>query len=289
MNELTPYAATAIAALVLGAYVYKHRKIADISISAPTELRKDVLYGYYGRIGNQALDTKDFTNLLWESQFEGIENASKSILDASKFTVLDVANQVMLKFADSGRNYRYSDRAESNLHECFSYLQSKGALKYVKVIVPMDEPNTNVRTIEDLQQAIDVVKKVASDYPELAGIKLGIIYAAKPTTYECIEQFDYVGVDDYEAKSQIFTNGTYAGIVARLKPGAKTILLPGGAFGQDPQPFENYTHTNKEVGILLPFTWLDPMVGADKWIGLGNNNNPRKQAYIDVGKRIVGN
>lgn len=288
MSNTLPLIPLAVAGVVAGIYLYRHRKIEDVDVPKPTVLRKDLLYGYYGTMNTQAKDTKGFVNLLWEAQFEGIEKATQNILTASTFTVLDVANQVMIKFANSGKNYKYSMMAEKNLRELFDYMSKRGALKYVKVITPMDEPNTNVLSTEDVQQGINVVLKVAKDYPELEGVKLGVIYAAKPATYECIEQFDYVGVDDYDSKSQIFTNGTYEGIKSRLKPGAKTIILPGGGFGQDPESFVNFAHGNAEVGMLVPFTWLDPMQGADTWVGLGNDANPRKQAYIDVGKQICG-
>lgn len=287
-NELLTYLPIAAVVVAGAVYAYKHRKIADIDVPVPAQLRQDILYGYYGTMDDQAALTKDYTNLLWEAQFQGMEKAADSILTASKFTVLDVANQVMLRFAESGRNYKINPFAEGNLRILFDYLENKGALKYVKVLTPIDEPNTNARSTEDVQEAINVVKKITSEYHSLDGVKLGVIYAAKPATYECIEQFDYVGVDDYDSKSQIFTNGTYEGIKSRLKPGAKTIILPGGGFGQDPEPFVNFAHNNLEVGMLVPFTYLDPMVGADTWIGLGNDLNPRKQAYIDVGKTIVG-
>lgn len=287
-NSVVPYLPLAIAGAVAGVYLYKHRKINDVTIPEPSALRKDLLYGYYGTIGGQAYDTKGFVNLLWEAQFEGIEKATQNILIAETFTVLDVANQSMVRFASSGRNYKFHTNAENNLRELFRFMSSKGALKYVKVITPMDEPNTNVLSQEDFQKSIDAVLKVAKEFPELADVKLGVIYAAKPQEYWCIEQFDFVGVDDYDSKSQIFFNGTYEGIKSRLKPGAKSIILPGGGFGQDPQPFINFAHNNQEVGMLVPFTWLDPMQQADTWVGLGNDLNPRKQAYIDVGKTIVG-
>lgn len=289
MSSTLPLISLAVAGVVAGVYLYRHRKINDVDVPKPTVLRKDLLYGYYGTVGNQAKDTKGVVNLLWEAFLDGsLPKAINNILTAETFTVLDVANQVMHKFADHGRNYEFASYAEQSLRDLFTNLRLTGALKYIKVITPMDEPNTNVASKEDLQKAIDLVIRVAKEFPELDGVKLGVIYAAKPVDYWCIEQFDYVGVDDYDSKSQIFTNGTYEGIKSRLKSGAKTIILPGGGFGQDPQPFINFAHNNQEVGMLVPFTWLDPMQQADTWVGLGNDLNPRKQEYIDVGKTIIG-
>lgn len=71
-----------------------------------------------------------------------------------------------------------------------------------------------------------------------------------------------------------------------MRPDSKTILLPGGGFGQALKPFWNYAHNNKEVGMLIPFTWLDGEDPRDTWIGLGNDKNPRKQEYLDYGKII---
>lgn len=278
--------------LIVGAYLYKQYKrthIHDISILQPSKLRTDLLYGYYGCLNDQAKETLDHTNLLWESQFQGQEKASENILTSKTFTVLDIAPQIMLKFAESGRNYKIHPDAESRLKVLFDYLQGTGALQYVKAIYPMDEPNTNVRSEDDLKTGIDIIRKVAANYPELTGFKLLVIYAAAPETFECFSEFDYVGVDDYDNKSQIFVNGTYGHLRSKLDLNRqKTILLPGGAFGQDPTPFMNFAHTNSEVGMVVPFVWFNGFNPNDKWTGIREPNNLLKSSYVFYGKQLTG-
>ena len=258
----------------------------DIDIP-PAPARTDLYYTYYGRLNEQVEETIDHVNLLWESQFEGHVASADNILKAKLPTVLDVANQVMLKFAESGKNHRLNPEAETNLRGLFNYHRLRGSLEYIKFITPMDEPNTNVRSQEDVQQAIDIIRKVAADFPELNGLKFVCIYAAKPETYECISEFDYVGVDDYDLKSQIFVNGTYGHLRSKLRSDQKTIILPGGAFGQNPHPFENFANGNSEVGMVIPFVWFGPMQPADKWVGIRDDVN-QKMIYTLLGKRITG-
>jgi hypothetical protein len=44
-NSVIPYLPLAITVVVAGLYLYKHRKVVDISIPEPSTLRKDLLYG----------------------------------------------------------------------------------------------------------------------------------------------------------------------------------------------------------------------------------------------------
>ena len=280
----------AVGTAALGYYWYK-RKHTFEDIVVPTEgvLKPDMLFGYYGTYGLQAKDTRGYINLLWESQFEGQEKAIQNILDARVFTVLDLGPQCFVKFTESGRNHKLRDNFEQYVYDLFKSLKENNALGYIKALVIMDEPNTNVVSEAEFRVAINTVRNIASKFHELQDVKLAVIYADKPVEYWCIEEFDYVGVDDYDVKSQILVNGTYGGIKSRLKPGAKTILLPGGAFGQDLTPFWNFAHAleNSEVGMIVAFTWLDPMSPADKWVGLGNSMNNRKQQYLDAGKMLL--
>lgn len=279
--------------LFAGYKKWKAAHVIDINVPEPTTLRTDLYYGYYGcEVGtdfsghycDQPTETKDHVNLFWESQFRP-ELTSANILKMAMPTVLDVTNQTMIRIEKTGRNFHYREDAPQLLRDLFTSLQQAGALKYVYAIYPMDEPNTNT-TAGDLQKAIDAVKLVAKEFPEIASVKLVCIYAAKPETYECFEQFDYVGVDDYDAKSTIFTNGTYAHLNSRLLPHQKTVIVPGGAFLQDPKPFVNFAHNNQEVAAIIAFCWFGGREAADSWIGIGNPTNGRHQQYIDAGAKI---
>lgn len=261
-------------------HLYRNRQIPDIDI--PNAPGRKLWYGYYGRIGNQVAETKDHINLLWESQFEGIEKASASILEAKMNTVLDVHVQLFNDPAN-GKDFTLRIDAPAKLREAFDYLRGTGALSYVKILYPVDEPNTMVESPQDLLEAIRILKAVSLEYKELSGVKYAVIYAAKPASYTCYEEYDYIGINDYQFKSQIFINGTYQSI---KDLGKQTFLVPGGAFGQDPKPFLNFANSNPEVVAIIPFVWFGPQINADNWIGI-RDQEIRKQAYIETGKSII--
>lgn len=275
--------------LAIAYYSYWYRQIRvrkDIDVPAAAVRRTDLLYGYYGTMDDQVAKTLGQINLLWECQFQGMDKAIANILEARLPTVLDLAPQTMFRARQSGRCFDFNPDAENNLRYLFTRLREAGALHYVHYLYPMDEPNTNVSSAADLQKAIDATRKVAAEFPELDGYKLSVIYAAKPETYDCIGAFDVVGVDDYDEKSQIFINGTYANLMYKKRPDATVMLLPGGAFGQDPTPFENWAHTHPEVSMIIPFVWFGGREAADKWVGIGDDKNPLKQRYEIFGKSI---
>jgi len=266
------YILLAVVATILGVAYYRklHPKGYDIEVPPPTTLRTDLLYGYYGCETGQVAAVKGHTNLHWEAQFNGVVRAADDILEMGTFTVLDVSTQLFERFAVSGRNFRMhplSEAAEA-LVNLFENLKSRGALQYVKVLVPLDEPNTNCRSDADMLDAMMVLKLTVARYPELAGVKYGVIYAAKPEPFMCIDLFDWVGVDDYDMKSSVL-QGVYQRLVAAMRRDAKTILLPGGAFGQDPTPFVRWAHTDGLVAAVVPFCWFGPREPADKWTGIG--------------------
>lgn len=266
-------------------YFVKKNKPKDIVLPQPTVLRTDLLYGYYGCMNDQVDKTKDHVNLLWECQFQGYVKTAENILAAKLPTVLDVAPQIMRQFADSGKNFELHPDAEQNLRGLFLYLQSRDALRYVVGLVPVDEPNTNAKSEQDLNAAIDIAISVSKEFPELHDVKMVVIYAAKPYPYVSIERFDWVGVDDYEVLSEIFVNGTYDNI---KRSGKRTIILPGGGFGQDPEQFIRFAHLNPEVIAVVPFVYFTGENPKDTWIGIGDDRNPLREAYRAAGKALMG-
>lgn len=276
----------AVIILIVSVYFYTRYKKRgyDIDVPTPKVFRTDLLYGYYGCELNQVKQVKDHVNLHWESQFNGATRASDDINEMQRFTILDVMHQLFYKFTDKGRNYRLYDNAESKLILFLNYLQETGALKYVKALVPIDEPNINCINDEELSRACDIIQRVAAGYPELNGVKLACIYAPKPTPFGCIERFDLVGVDDYELKSRVL-QGIYQQLLKEKRPDAKTILLPGGGFGQNPTPFINWAHNDHQVAIVLPFVWFGPREPRDTWIGIGVGE--LKEQYVSAGKSLI--
>lgn len=251
----------------------------DITVAAPTIWRNDLLYGYYGCRGDQVAETRDHVNLFMESLFEGPEKAIGNILSAGMTTVIDVSWYVFVSTPDgSGRTLRPD--AETSLRGYFQDLSDAGALRYVKYIYPIDEPN-NVTDLDNLAGAIALIKKLSAEFPELTGYRLAVIYAAdKPFIGQ--EMFDLVGFDDYAEKSSILV-GQYVALKRSLKPGQKTILVPGGTFFQDPTPFVNFAAQNPEVALVMPFVWFDGAVGLS-----GIRSNGMAAQYVAAGKSIIG-
>lgn len=284
MNILYVIIAVVIAILVI--YKTKHPKPKDIDFPVVPP-RKGLFVGYYGGMNDQAEKTKGCINVWWECQFQGPVKSADNILMAGVASVISLGNQMFEKFQDGGRNHKLRADAAQQLEEYFNYLKERGALSFVKAVTPFDEPNTNVRSADDLRQAVAIIRLVAAKFPELDGLKLAIIYAAKPMLWDCIELFDFVGADDYDELSGFLESAAYKDIKGRLRPDQKMIILPGGAFGQDLIPFIRFAHANLEVGCILAFTWLGPMQPADKWVGLGDDANPKKQQYLGEFKQIV--
>lgn len=281
---------TLLLAIIIGAVIimfyehYKKRHIKDIVIEEhPT--RKDLYYGYYATDQGSVEETKDHINLLWENQFGSIDTVVNNIQQTKVFTILDLSPQLFKKVADKGKNYVYNEVADAQLKRLFQYLQDKNVLQYVKAFSPIDEPNTNVATPEDLNKAIESISRVAVNFPELNGYKLVCIYAAKPQSYTLSEKFDWIGFDDYDNKSQIFINGQYEYLKSILHTNQRTIIMPGGAFGQNITPFINFANGNAEVAAIVPFVWFGPREPRDTWVGIRDREN--RQQYVDAGTKIT--
>lgn len=257
----------------------------DIEVPVPIKPRNDVLYGYFASLYEQVAEVKDHTNLHWEAQFDGPVKAVQNIRDAATFTVLDIGYQLFVK--DSGGKMLVATDAEQKVRSFLQYLKSQGVLHYVKVLYPLDEPNLNLRNPSDIYQAVETTHKVAKEFPELKGYKLGVIYWDE-AAYTGIELFDWVGFDNYDAKSSIleYPNGRYFKMRSQLRTDQRTILVPGGSFDQDPEPFVNFAMTHLEVVAVIPFAWLD--VDNEKEKIKGIRSRVVKDKYIEAGRRLTG-
>lgn len=273
--------------LIIAALYYQYQKIkypGDIVVPpVPKNLKRmDLFYGYYGCLDEQVAETKDHINMFMESQFNGMDKAIQNILAAKFPTMLDISYQVFYK--DHNSNFTISPLAETQLRQFFTNLDQVGALRYIKWLYPTDEPNNTVKDPEVLSKAISLIKKVASEYPVLAGVKLAVIYAmGKP--FICQELYDVIAFNDYDKKSSVLT-GQYQVLKKSLLSNQQTMLIPGGAYGQDPTPFLNFAEANPEVSIVMPFLWLDD--NGNSVGGPGIRSIPAmKAAYIAAGKSII--
>lgn len=252
----------------------------DITFPAPTTKRTDLYWGYYGCLDEQVDEVKGTVNLHMESQFNGVDKAIQNILDAGVDTMLDVSIQVFTDYV-KGQYKTVRPDAESRLREFFKLLQERGALKYVKVIYPIDEPNNTVGSLPELQKAVAIIRRVADLYLGPDGYKLAVIYAAdKPFIGQSM--YDWIGFDDYDMKSHVLVGKMYRALKDSLQPHQRTIIVPGAAYGQDPTPFVNFAQANQEVAVVMPFLWLDNTngdVGAP-----GARSNGMAAQYLAAGR-----
>lgn len=280
-----------IAALLAGAAAYaltRHkRKGRDIDIPAPDTLRTDLLYGYYGTYGNQIAETTDHVNLVWLWDFLDKQQAAEVLAQMpGKFGVLDVAPYLW-----TPRPQRPREDAEQAVRECFAYLRGRGVLGQVKMLVPLDEPNIgdNRSTLPHLTWAEALMRRVAGEFPELQGVLLGCVYSGWEDMPH-LGLWDVVGFDLYNQRSGIFApGGHYARMLKKLRPGQRTMILPGGYSNtqQDPTPFVNFAHGNPEVLIVLPFLWATVPWADD--VDKGIRDIPAmRAAYEAAGRSLVG-
>ena len=166
----------------------------------------------------------------------------------------------------------------------FRHLSGTGALKYVKYLCPIDEPNNTVANEAVLLSAIKIVFEAASQFIELRGVRLACVYAAdKP--FICQELFALVGFDDYDMKSHVLVSDKYKQLKASLRPGQQIMIIPGGCYGQDPKPFIDFAQANAEVGAIVCFLWYDNKtntVGAP-----GIRSGPLRSAYREAGRSVI--
>lgn len=278
-------------AIVLVTLANRKSAVADIAIPAAPQ-RKDLLFGYYGCYGNQVAETAGGVNLLWATLWgdgtrpgDAIDQAITDMRAENMTTVLDVGTVII---GPAATPRAMADGAEAALRALFARLKAAGVLHLVRFIVPCDEPNLRKDgTIDLMPTAAALIRRVAAEFPELAGVKLGVIYATpRFNPMEHIELFDVVGFDDYDLKSSIFApGGMYEQMRARLRPDQRTWILPGACYGQDPAPFLNFANANPEVCAIVPFLWCTvPWESAFK--GIVDQPAMRAQ-YEALGKLIV--
>ena len=280
---MTPIIILAVigAALLLAWYRRKTRYRTDLNFpDAPR--RTDLLYGYYACNNGQADEVADHVNLHFESQFEGQDKAIENIVKMARTTILDVSAQLFEKVGDA-KVFTLRASALRDVTVFLRRLAEAGALQYVKYIYPIDEPNATVGDFAVLDAAVELVILAAQQFPALDGVKLAVIYAAN-SEFIGQELFTLVGFDDYDMASHVLTSDKYLKLKASLQSGQKTIIVPGGAYGQHPKPFMDFANGNEEVAVVMPFIWFDDTTGTAQVRGI--RSGPLKDAYIAAGKSV---
>lgn len=282
---MTAYILTAIAILVVGNYVNKHWRVwyyRNDPVFPDAPKRPGLLYGYFGCTKDQVAETKGHVNVLVEVQFEP-ENTIKHIRESNTVVMLGLSPYLLYR-PDVHTKFTVRPDAEQRLREHFNALRTAGVLHFVIALSPIDEPNNTVGNVDELTKAVAIIRLVANSYEELKGYKLYAVYAADKD-FIGRDKFDWIGFDDYDMKGNVVNGKQYQDLKVSLRPGQKTIIIPGGSYGQDPTPFVNYAKANLEVAVVLCFLWAD-----DEWgtVGApGIRSNSTKQQYINAGKSVI--
>lgn len=255
--------------VLIGAYLFykkKHPTYEDIDLPIPATRRTDMLFGYYSALTGTYEAVKDHVNLFWHSHFFGSEEFIKILQGTNCKVVLDLAPMLTTKV--DGKLV-LSIAAEQDLWDYFKMLQLAGVLDKITYLYPSDEPNFFVKNPAEHLKMIQMTKKVAALFPELAQARLACIYG-RHSDFWNVGEFDVVGVDDYDQKSEILTIGEHARLVMHLAPHQRTILVPGPAFGHNPEPWVAYALRNpEEVEMMAAFLWFDHPDHKDvKYTGL---------------------
>ena len=273
---------------VLGYLVWdakKDKKWKDIDIPMPENLRNDLLYGYYSSESGQWEATKEQVNLFWYSGFSSWEEFLDILKNSDKKIVLDLAG--LVSTLQDGKRV-YNPDAVQLLELVFKDLKDHGVLHKITYLYPIDEPSLSVKNQEEHRKMLEAVIEVKSMFADLDKSKIAVIYLrGGKSNFWNLAYHDVVGVDNYEQKSEVLTKGDYALLKSMLTPDQKTILVPGPAFGQTPDPFVAYAHSNPEVEMVIPFVWFDRPNHKDvPYTGLEAVDAVFYQKWINAGMRV---
>jgi hypothetical protein len=184
--------------------------------------------------------------------------------------------------------YKGKAIAQRNVHQVLAFLHAYGLLGMVKVLYPIDEPerDSNVGEADLIACNADLIE-VCALYPELAQVKLGVIYGDHED-YRALASYNgpgggLVGVDSYGQGSDILS-GIYARLEPLLAPSQAMIVVPGGAspWRQNPAPFLAWAQTHN-VGLFCAFLWDDQWGGTQN---LGIRSNGMHPVYAAVAAAI---
>lgn len=180
---------------------------------------------------------------------------------------------------------RKTRRVTVTAHRVAFDMVPRHVVEELRYLIPMDEPNLFCASEGDLKSAMDTLKSVASAYAELKGVQYMCIYGARADRLWCLDQFDIVGVDNYDQKSEILTRGAHADLMRALLPHQQVMVIPGAAYGQDPAPFLAYAHSEPRVWGVVPFIWCHVSASADKenWLGLEKQDAAAQERYRQAG------
>lgn len=255
---------------------------------APQTLRTDLLYGYYLTMDvKDAVATADHTNFVHEGLY-----GARSLADVIASMKVH-GKPVLLEMHDAAYTGwpHYVPRDETDTvaqaTAIFDALRAAGLLQRVIALYPMDEPETKDLSDEQVSRANSALRLAASRYPELGGVKLAVIYSGSERM-PGFASYDWIGVDAYDLGPGILASELWTGVMGRLGPKQRALLVPGGAspWKTDPEAFRRYAHSEPKVVGIIPFIWHwpDPEHERD-----GIDSNGMANVYRALGKGLTGN
>jgi hypothetical protein len=243
-------------------------------VSAP--VRTDVLGGYYGTWENQIAETASHTNVQWAGPQWGtsgqVENVINRLREAQAFNVKCVVLDVPMSYLgeDSVRTYfRHLDAAK--------VIDSR-----ICALYPEDEPDLVGRSAAEVTAANATVRRVAREFPFIAGIPIFTIYTCT-RGFPGIESVDWASCDHYEDGPNVLAR-RYPALKARLRPDQRLALTAGGHQCDDPAPFYDYAQRDPQVVALVVFIWFDEWEKGKR----GVSSLPCRASYVDALTKIKG-
>lgn len=241
----------------------------------------DLIFGYYFGCADDILEQADHVNLYW----------STGTCGGSGTWFLDMARELQTAKSAGIRNivlmpYPNMVRGPNSAAEAafqFQRLGATGALADWDTIMvyPIDEPDVNGWTDDQVTAAVKALRAAMAPIPELANAKLGVIYNCSSGAQPGIKSFDWIGCDNYDAGCKALQQLSSF----PLTEGQRLMVVPGGAdpWRQDPTCFLSYAEGNPKVVAIVPFIWQT---------AAGHNGirvNPTRPLYCRTGRTVVGN
>jgi hypothetical protein len=222
--------------------------------------RTDVLYGYFGDVHTS--EVKDHTNV-------------QMLMGWMSASYVQAANAGAI--APDMKFIYYSGWNLDTIRWQLTQFRSLGLLGSIVAIYPEDEPDVQGRSAKEVGSLLDNLKVLMLEFPELKDVKYAVIYGSNGTPG--IERYDWVGMDAYNTGLSPTLH-----IKSLLRPDQQLILVPGGSYGERPEPFVQYAQSDTQVVWICPFIWEAPagqqMPSIKDYI--------IKEAYVAAGKEITG-
>lgn len=241
-------------------------------IPPPTSLRTDLLYAYYGSDMVQYEETKDHVNAHMVMNWGGNEIQLQRMITARQTGI-----KLFVEFPQALQG-------ENETRMRFNTFRENGLLEHITLWFLVDEPDRTNYSEKELEKANQRLRTIGAEYGVL--VKTAVIYSSHSNT-PAIGSYDYAGFDNYDDGDRIFTNGKWMEFKRKLRGDQKAILVPGGCdkWRNEPEQFFNVAQRDTQVGLLMPFIWLDnadPANGA----GLGIRSNGMRLKYWNTGMKI---